>query len=268
MDRRNRPAPACESLEGRMLLSGARAVRFGGVAYAIRLDGPGTVSALVRPGQGAEITLRGTTAESRLAIARKGASQAEDGPTLPISRLNVRSGALGGISAFDGSRLNGPVASLRSSVDAVAFDAIGPEAVLDVGGDLGSLSVAEGVSLGPKGQIRVAGDLRGSFTVGEDLDLQGGRVAVDGDLGGTLDIGGDLTASRGGSLRVGGDLNSLRVRGSVRVTEGATLGVTRKLGTLAVDRDVDTNGGALVVGDLGRQTIRGATRGPGVVVSG
>lgn len=268
MDRCNRPAPACELLEGRVLLSGARAVRFGGVAYAIRLDGPGTVSALARPGQGAEITLRGTTPESRLAIARKGASPADDGPTLPISRLNVRSGALGAISAFDGARLNGPVAPLRGPVDAVAFDAIGPDAVLDVGGDLGSLSVAEGVSLGPKGRILVAGDLRSSFTVGDDLNLQGGRVVVDRDLGGTLDIGGDLTASRGGSFRVGRDLNSLRVRGSVRVTEGSTLGVSRTLGTLAVDHDVDTNGGALVVGDVGRQSIRGATRGRGVVESG
>jgi hypothetical protein len=268
MDRHNRPAPAGESLEGRMLLSGARAVRFGGVAYAIRLEGPGTVSTLARPGQGAEITLRGTTAESRLAVARKGALQGEDGPTLPISRLNVRSGALGAISAFDGARLNGQVAPLRGPVDAVAFDAIGPDAVLDIGGDLGSLSVAEGVKLGTKGRIRVAGDLRGSFNVGEDLDLEGGQVAVDHDLTGTLDVGGDLTASRGGSIRVGRDLTSLRVRGSVRLTEGATLGVARTLGTVAVDHDVDTNGGTLVVGDVGRQSIRGATRGRGIVETG
>lgn len=264
---------ALEGLEGRVLLArsypiplgpppGVKNVTFEHAVYTLRLEGPGVVR--VRPGgrAGVGVTLLGTTEQSVLSVTpRQGPSILRalgfktstsnahgSGDPLPITRLEIRTGRLGGIVAPEWADLVGPVSPLRGSVEIVDVNAIGPNARLEIGGDLGRLAASE-IDLGSNGRIDVGGSLTGEIEVGA-LTLDGGALLVGQDLVGSTRIA-SLQMKSNGRLLVGRD-----VVGAFVVSQGANLsaGATLGVGNNVADR-LEFQG-PLTVGAGGRIEVR------------
>jgi hypothetical protein len=272
--RRATPTLGFDHLEGRLLLQGdtatiplfptSRMVQAGGAIYTIAVSGQGFVKAHpIGHGQ-IGVNLFGTTAASTVTVALTKANPRFTNSHLPIGKLVVRSGQLGAFEAEGAADLNGRMSPLRGSVNQLRFNSLGPDAQIDVQGNLGSLFVTQGVNLGTNGRVHVSGDVGGSVTVGDDLVLNGGQVIFDRDLTESIVVGGNLAASNGGVLVVGRDLlGSVAVGGDLSLASGGTILVGRDLATLSVNGDLTTAaGGAVRIGgNLGMLTITGSFRG-------
>ena len=90
-----------------------------------------------------------------------------------------------------------PMTPLTTSINTLQFGALGPNAQIDVNGDVGSMSV-QNVNLGPSGHVVIAGNLN-SLTVTGIFQGQG-TSAID------LSVGLNLTnfTVLGGSSNLGG----------------------------------------------------------------
>ncbi len=285
---------ALESLEGRLLLTRAypiplgpppnvKNVRFDNTAYTLRLEGPGVIRTRGGGPAGVAVTLLGTTEQSVLTVTPRQSSQLfrglglnvplnphGSGEALPIKRLDVRTGRLGGIDSPTWVDLVGPVSPLEGMVALIRVHEFGPNARLEIDGNLGTLT-ADKVGLGPAGRIDVEGSLLGAFEV-RDLGLAGGQFLVGQDLvgpsrigslevegGGRLFVGRDVVAglvveqdarlSDGGVMSVGGDIReSLHVGGQLTVAPGGSMEVGQSLGRLSVGQELEVGGGRIVVG--------------------
>lgn len=255
--RRERRAakPMMENLEGRLLLTRAypfptvppnvRNVIFDRAVYTIAIDGPGVLRA--RPsGQGSvNLDLLGTTDQTVVSIARRNLGPHAPFSALPLNQIDVRTGRLGALVAGNAADLVGTMSSIVGGMSVIQVNAIGPDARVEVLGDLGQLS-AGSVSLGPAGRVRVAGDL-GTMTAGS-VNLDGGMLLVDQSIVGDATIG-ELRAVNGGRLATGDDVTSLTITGGAQISHEGTLAVGDDLGGLEIGRDLSINlGGRLEVG--------------------
>lgn len=244
-----------EGLEGRLLLTRAypfppippnvRNVIFDRAVYTVKIDGPGVLRA--RPsGQGSvNLDLLGTTDESVVSVTRRKLGPHAPFSTLPLNQVDVRTGRLGAILAGDAADLVGTMTPIVGGMSVIQVNAIGPEARVEMLGDLGQLT-ANRVNLSPGGRVQVYGNL-GSMTVGA-MSLDGGMFLVDQGIVGDATIG-DLLAVNGGRLAAGTDVASLTIAGGAMIGGGGTLAVGDDLGTLTVGRDLAiTLGGRFEVG--------------------
>jgi hypothetical protein len=260
--RRTKAALGLENLEGRQLLSSTpttigptQAIHTTtGAAYTLAVSGPGGV--LARPaGRGAvNITLFGTTSDSQVVLSRTLTRNRFTAIPLQIKSINVRTGQLGSFQALNTADLVGPISPLSGNVSGLQFDALGPNARIDVAGNLGQIDVLNGVNLGPNGLIHVGGNLTTKGVVGGSLTLNGSRLAVDGSSaaftvaqdvnvapGSTLDEGGPLTA--GGNFNAAGsqvDVGGLTTGLNATIGAGASAAIG---GTLTANGNLVVNGG-------------------------
>jgi hypothetical protein len=260
----------------------------------VRLEGPGVlrVQAPGQQGEGAFINALGTTSDSVLTVERKqtrpllaslGINRRllnvhASGDPLPIGRIRVATGQLGGIVAPDWAELVGPVSPLQGNVRTIQLEAIGPAARIDIAGNLGSPGdgqpalAASRIELGPDGRIQVGGSVLGSIHAGslaldggqlvvaQDLDgvtalgaleiggttTQPGRLVVGRDWNGPLVVHGDATI-RGGELTVGRDSSGgAAIQGTLRVVQGGRWAIGRNLNrSIRVQGNLDLTGGTI-----------------------
>jgi hypothetical protein len=264
-----------ESLEDRQLLSSSRSfpftdIRFGGALYEIAVIGPGAVQAHGTGHGTVAINLLGTTQDSQVTVSVLFTHASPVVKRLAIDHINVRSGHLGSIQGLTTADLMGRITPLQGPLASLQFDAIGPNAQIDVSGNLGQLTVNQGVNLGPSGHLRVSNDLTGAFSVGGNVALDGGQIAFGRDLTGQFTVGGDLTLLNGGQFNVGRDLGSAsgtgaKIAGNVILSSGGDLSVGREVYSLAVGGSIDTSTGGevQVFGDLKNLTVNGFIQGKG-----
>jgi hypothetical protein len=235
-----------EALERRELLSrdlplpkfvpNVRTVVADRSVYQIRVDGPGVVK--VRPaGRGLSgIDVFGTTGASTLVVDRIRVGPHAAASGLPVGRIDVKSGALGAIQASSADLL-GPVTGLPGSIDQIAFRLIGPNAVIDVGGDLGTLA-AGAIDLGPEGRITVGGAVPGGIGVVGALDLAGGSILVEGGGIGAVSAR-SASILDGGRIGAVGPIGSFTVATDLVLDTGGSLGTGATLGRLGAGRDLN-----------------------------
>jgi hypothetical protein len=261
-----------ERLEGRQLLShffsGATAVRPiqtpGGV-YTVTMNGPGLVNAS-QLGRGViGLKLYGTTSATTVDIALTRQRLHQPLAPLKIGSIKVLSGQVGAIDA-GGASLLGTVTPLNGDVRALQFGDLGPNARIDVGGTLGSLSVGA-VELGPNGHVKIAGDLSQSLMVAGPMTVDGGQFVIGHDLRGGAAIGGDLTITDHGVVSVGQDVTgAFAVNGNLALSNNGTLSVGRNESALMVNGNlvVSPTGSEVVVGgDLDLLQVNGVFQGQG-----
>ena len=166
--RRTTPALGFDHLEGRLLLQGdgdrdtpvpdQRMLRSGGAVYTIAVNGPGFVKA--HPGRRGlfNVSLFGTTPESQVTVTLTRSPPVHRLPPAdrPARRPLGPTGVVPGAGTAD---LLGRMTRLRGPVNALQFNALGPDARIDVQGSLGTLDVSQGVNLGPTGMVHVSGDV-------------------------------------------------------------------------------------------------------------
>lgn len=285
-----------EALESRQLLTRAypiplgpppnvRNVVYDRTFYTMRLEGPGVIRTRGSGSDGIDVTLLGTTQESVLTVTRRPTSPLlrslginsnfqnphGTGDALPVKRLEVRTGRLGGIDAPEWLDLVGPVSPLDGSVEVIRVNAIGPNARLDIAGDLGTLQ-ADVVLLGQGGAVDVGGNVAGEVLV-RDFAIDGGQFLVGQDLGGPagfetfrIDNGGlffvgrdvlsefvvrqDAQFTGGGTLSVGNDVRGpIAVGGRLSATQGGRLVVGQNLARLEVGQALEVGAGEVRVGN-------------------
>lgn len=273
-----------EPLESRELLSRAlplppvppnvRSIVVNRAAYRIEISGPGVLR--VQPaGRGqVGITLFGTTEQSTLNVTRTrvGAHWVDSG--LPVGKINVKSGLLGGIQARGTADLLGTITPIQNSVGTLQFRDIGPKAVINIGGNLGSLDAGE-IDLGPGGLIHVQRALTGTVDVTNAIDIDGGLILVDqGPIGaikanslrltdngrvattgslGPVTVTTDLKLDSGEIIAFQGPIsgisaNSLYLTNAGRITSGGALGPVKVTQNLVLDTSGNLNAGTTLAG--------------------
>jgi hypothetical protein len=266
--RRDRAAAiAVEPLEERQLLSlyqgptRSRAVFSGSAFYQVSVTGGG-YQQLSQIGSGLHriiaIDLFGTTSASQLNISLKkalaGFGSANE--QLQIGRITVHSGQLGAINGAGAANLLGNV-TIRSGVQTVSFNSLGPNAQINLLGSVGTFQVGS-VNLGPSGLINVAGDVSGNFSVG-GLNLNGGKIIIGRDIAGGLSLGG-LNITHSGQFLIGRDLDGSSMLGPVDIDGGRFQVGHDVMGTISTDDVTIKNGGQLLVGldTTGAVTVHGS----------
>jgi hypothetical protein len=242
-----------------------QSIRFGGTTYRIKVSGSGGVLASTTARKGAAITLFGTDQNSQVTVTLATSTHATGSSYLPITRIDVRTGSLGSFQALGSADLVGTISTLHGPVGSLQFDAIGPRGVIDVEGDLGGLSVAHDVDLGPAGLIHVSQDVTGPVSIGGSLNLSGGQFQINRDLTNSLSVGGNLTIGGGSGLSVGRDNTETQIQGNLTTSSGGTFNIGRDLGTLDVTGNIDTSVGGMVQvgGNLNTLTVEGIIKGKG-----
>lgn len=160
------------------------------------------------------LSLVGTTPNTQISILPVATNPASEVSSIRIGRIRVRTGRLGSFEGLTTVGLDGPMSPLFGTVSSLQFDTIGSSAQISVNGDLGQMSVNQGVELGPSGHINIQGNLS-SLSVGGSVQFgnpAGGELRVGGNLG-TLSVGGDVQGIGRGDIFVGDDLNQLTVLG-------------------------------------------------------
>jgi hypothetical protein len=281
--RRNALTPSGESLECRALLavftgfSHVRNIHTPSGVYSLQIDGPGVLKTSPAGKGTVDVKVLGTTSVSTLTITQVRPRFHVAGGLMSIRNLVIRSGEIGGIIAAP-AELDGVMTPLVSSLGALEFGVLGPAAQIDVGGDVGSMSVGA-VDLGPTGHVVIAGDLNGALaleTPGQTttgvtsigtLAIDGGRFVIGRDSLSPITIGGDMSLSHNGLFSIGRDqTGTISVGGSLILDTGGQLMVGRNLTGLSVSGDVLVNpsgSGIVVGGDLSEMTVDGILRGQG-----
>ena len=236
--RRKRATIGLEGLEQRRLLSGSIGspfadVRFGGALYEIAVvSGPGGIRLHRARNHMIGINLFGTTQDSQVTITALLAQRGHSIKRLAISAINVRTGRVGSIQGLTSADLMGRISPLSGIINSLQFNSLGQAAQISVNGNLGQLTVNQGISLGSHGLIDVSGNLTGALTVPKDLDLAGGRIIIGQDLSGTVAIGGNLALSNNAQVNIGRNLGATAsgaatdtVTGNVTVDSGSQFSV-------------------------------------------
>ena len=212
--RLKREALTFESLEERRLLSSTPAfpfadVRFGGVLYEIAVvSGPGGVQTHRTRNGMVAINLLGTTQDSQVTITGLISHRGRPINRLAVASINVRTGHVGSIQGLTSTNLMGRISPLQGIVNSLQFNSLGPAAQITVIGNLGQLTVNQGITLGKTGQIYVSNNLTGSLSVTRDVDLNGGKFVVGQDLNGSVALGGSLALANDGQFTVGRNLGA------------------------------------------------------------
>lgn len=243
--------PEVESLEGRQLLSiytgptSSRPIVSHGTVFTLSVTGGGyeTVKRM-RHGLYA-INLYATNASSALSISAQSRQTVYNNVPLPIGQINIKTGLLGSINAGAGTLL-GRMTPIQGSLSSLIFNAIGPNARVDVEGSVGDMETG-GVTVGPTGHVNIAGDITGQVAGG--WTINGGQFNIGGDVTGSLSPGG-LTVEHGGILSVGHNLTGgMNVAGTIAVSTNGQISIGNNLGGLTVGQDLDLNtGGSFLVG--------------------
>ncbi len=216
--------PSIEALESRRLLSrplpipatlpNVHTVVANQAVYRVQINGPGTLR-VQSAGRGqVSLSLLGTTDTSTLKITRTRVGAHFVNSALGVVSINVPSGLLHAVEAAGTADLLGPMSQITSPVDDIALRNLGPNARLNLTGDLATLG-ANQINLGPNGSILVGGDLTGKVNAGS-LQLNGGQFVVAHDLSGTINTG-SLVISSGGKLATGGAFGALTVTNDARI---------------------------------------------------
>lgn len=251
--RRRSTAPAVEGLEARELLSvylgpsSSRSLISHGTVFTIAVSGGG-YETVHHAGHGqVNLTLYATNPNSTLTITAQ-SRQAHFGNTpLKIGKLDIKTGLLGTITA-PAAELMGRVTTIADSVTAIQLNSIGPNAQLNVSGNVGGLT-AGAIALGPAGRVNIGGDLTGPL--GGSVGIDGGQFLIDGSASGALQPS-DLTIINDGILAVGGSLTGgVNVAGSVNIDSNGLLRVGGSMGGLnAGGLNLDGGGRVIVGGDV------------------
>ena len=155
--RLKREALTFESLEERRLLSSTPAfpfadVRFGGVLYEIAVvSGPGGVQTHRTRNGMVAINLLGTTQDSQVTITGLISHRGRPINRLAVASINVRTGHVGSIQGLTSTNLMGRISPLQGIVNSLQFNSLGPAAQITVIGNLGQLTVNQGISSGEDG---------------------------------------------------------------------------------------------------------------------
>jgi hypothetical protein len=243
--------PGVEALEGRQLLSiytgptSSRPIVSHGTVFTLSVTGGGyeTVRRM-RHGLYA-INLYATNANSALSISAQARHTVYNNVPLPIGRINIKTGLLGSINA-GAATLLGRMTPIDGSLSSLIFNAIGPNATVDVRGSVGDMETG-GVTVGPTGHLNIAGDITGQVAGGWTID--GGHFSIGGDVTGALSPG-SLTVEHGGILSVGHNVTGgINVGGGIDVSTNGQISIGNNLGGLTVGQDLDLNtGGSFLVG--------------------
>ncbi|WP_165219139.1 hypothetical protein [Aquisphaera insulae] len=248
--------------------------------FSISIDGPGVVKT-VPAGKGVfSIKVLGTSADSSLDISLVRPRFHLSTGLMPVRNIEIRSGVIGSIKA-EAVDLEGAVTPLTSSVDTLAFGALGRAAQIEIGGDVGTLNLGT-IDLGPTGRVIIAGDANGasksksSDTASPAMTVQivridGGRFVIGRDSAAQIEVNGDVTLMHNGLFSIGRDqLAPLKIGGTMTLDTGGVLSVGRNLTALNVNGDLlvnPTGSGVQVGGDLGIDltglTVNGIFRGQG-----
>jgi hypothetical protein len=222
------------------------------------------------------INLLGTTQDSQVTISALFTHPRSSIKRLNIAHINVRTGHVGSIQGLTTADLMGRISPLRGPVSSLQFDSIGPAAQIDVTGNLGQLTVNQGVNLGPGGHVNVTNDATGSVSISGDLTLDGGQIHIGRDLTGSVAIGGSLTVTNNGQFSVGRNLGGsvagtsstsgtggISVAGNLSVDSNGELSVGGNSSALAVGGNLEASGGGgiVVAGNLGSITLSGGGSG-------
>jgi hypothetical protein len=264
-----------ERLEERQLLSiytgfsQVRNIATTSGIYTLQVSGSGILKA-VPAGHGAiDLKVLGTNTSSSLSITQVRPRFHLAGQLLSIRDLTIRSGQIGNILAAP-VELDGTMTPLTTSVSALEFGALGPNAQIDVAGSVGSMTVGN-VALGPGGHVVIAGDLNGSGQGGamsiDTMSINGGRFVIGRDSLAPISIASNLDLNHDGLLSIGRDqVGPLTIGGSIIMGAGGELMVGRNLSSLSVNGDVLINPGAsgiVVGGNLNGLSVNGIFRGQG-----
>jgi hypothetical protein len=269
-----------ESLEERRLLASTAAfpfadVRFGGVVYEIAVvSGPGGVQTHRTRNGTVGINLLGTTQDSQVSITALISNRGQAIKRLAIGSINVRSGHVGSIQGLTSANLTGRVSPLQGIVNSLQFNSVGPAAQITVIGNLGQLTVNQGISLGKTGRIYVSNDLAGSLSVTRDVDLNGGHIIVGRDLSGSVALGGNVALTDDGQFIVGRNLGATAstasagtITGNLTVDSGSAFSIGGNVSALIVNGNIEASGnGVISVG--GNVTTLMANGGGGSSVTG
>lgn len=286
--------PVLECLEGRQLLTVftgfshvGRVLTPSGV-FTIEISGPGILkahpaghgstdikalgtlrSSRIQPqasqGQGSvDIKVLGTTDQSTLTITQTRPRFHLPNGLMSINSLTIGSGQIGSIIANQ-SELDGPMTPLTTSLSDLELGAIGPNAQIDVNGNVGTMTLGN-VALGPGGHVIVSGDLTGAASIGS-MSIVGGQFAIGNDSLAPISIPGNMTLSQNGLFSIGRDeTGTLAVGGSVIPSSGGQIRVGRNLAALTVGGDVQSNpvaSGIVVGGNLNQMLVTGIFHGQG-----
>ena len=222
--RRTSTAPAVESLEGRQLLSTftgfthVRNILTPAGIFSLQVTGPGVLKASPAGHGAINLNVLGTTTNSSLSITQVKPRFHVVNNLLVIQNLTIKSGQIGNIQASP-AELDGPMTlpmtPLTTSINTLQFGALGPNAQIDVNGDVGSMSV-QNVNLGPSGHVVIAGNLN-SLTVSGIFQGKG-TSAIDLSVGLNLTnftvLGGssNLGGVRSANIAVGKDIVGLNIQ--------------------------------------------------------
>ena len=222
--RRTSTAPAVESLEGRQLPSTftgfthVRNILTPAGIFSLQVTGPGVLKASPAGHGTINLNVLGTTTNSSLSITQVKPRFHVVNNLLVIQNLTIKSGQIGNIQAspagLDGP-MTLPMTPLTTSINTLQFGALGPNAQIDVNGDVGSMSV-QNVNLGPSGHVVIAGNLN-SLTVTGIFQGQG-TSAIDLSVGLNLTnftvLGGssNLGGVRSANIAVGKDIVGLNIQ--------------------------------------------------------
>ncbi len=227
--RRTSTAPAVESLEGRQLLSTftgfthVRNIQTPAGIFSLQVTGPAVLKASPAGHGAINLNVLGTTANSSLSITQVRPRFHVVNTLLAIQNLTIKSGQIGSIQASP-AELDGPMTLpmtllTTTSINTLQFGALGPNAQIDVNGNVGSMSVQNNVNLGPSGHIVIAGDLN-SLTVNGIFQGQGTSaidLSVGLNLNGLTVLGG--SANQGGiqsaNIAVGKNIVGLNIQHGV-----------------------------------------------------
>jgi hypothetical protein len=290
-DARRRIAPALEPLEGRRLLSfytgptAHRPLVTPAGAFLAQVSGPGVLEVHPAPGGAIDLTAYGTTSSSTITITQTLPRFHAAGQLLMIRNIRIRSGQLGGLSATT-AELDGRMTPLTTSLQTLDLGTIGPNAQIDVDGDVASLAVST-INLGPTGRVAIAGDVdsiaessttsstqsgttssgqSGTTTIGA-VNIVGGRFSIGRDLLSSFAVGGDLSISHDGSFSIGRDEDgTFTVNGSVLLSSGGQIVVGRNLTSMTITGNLivqPSGSGIAVDGALESLSVDGYFSGQG-----
>ena len=243
--RRTSTAPAVESLEGRQLLSTftgfthVRNILTPAGIFSLQVTGPGVLKASPAGHGAINLKVLGTTTNSSLSITQVQPRFHVVNNLLVIQNLTIKSGQIGSIQASP-AELDGPMTLpmtpllTTSTINTLQFGALGPNAQIDVNGNVGSMSVQNDVNLGPSGHVVITGDLNSLTVTGNLLVSPGsGGIVVDGNLNG-LTVNGIFQGQGTNAidLSVGLDLTNFTVLG------GSSGGGGVRSANIAVGKDI------------------------------
>ncbi|MBV8127253.1 MAG: hypothetical protein JO114_06245, partial [Planctomycetaceae bacterium] len=251
--RRTSTAPAVEALEGRQLLSTSTGFSYvhnihtsTGInhiiqtpigIFSLQVTGPGVLEARPAGHEAINLNVLGTTTNSSLSITQVQPRFHVVNSLLMIQNLTIKSGQIGNIQA-SAAELDGPMTlpmtPLTTPINTLQFGALGPNAQINVNGNLGSMSVQNDVTLGPSGHVVIGGNLNSLTVAGNLLVNPGsGGIVVGGNLNG-LTVNGFFQGQGTSAidLSVGLDLTNFTVLGG-----GSNLGGVRSA-NIAVGKDI------------------------------